>query len=71
MTTEMRADRWKMQNSKIGSRNITMNRCVRKTTVEIASITIAVVCHDATSRGSPLDKVTQKNGRGPSIKRGS
>ncbi len=68
MATATRADRWKMQNSKMGSRNIKTNRCMRKTAADTASMTVAVVCHDASSWGAPLDKVSQEIDGGPSIK---
>jgi len=49
MATETRADRWKMQNSKMGSRKTTMKRWVMKMAAEIANMTMAAVRHDAAS----------------------
>ena len=68
MTTEKRAVRWKMQNSKMGSRKLTTNLCVRKTAADITSMTIAVVRHDTASLATLLDKVSHENGGRSSIK---
>jgi len=49
MATETRADRWKMQNSKMGSRKMTTKRWVMKMAAEIANMTMAAIRHDAAS----------------------
>ena len=57
MATETRAERWKMQNSKMGSRKTTMKRWVMKIANDIVNITIAVVRHDAASWATLLGNI--------------
>jgi hypothetical protein len=58
MATETRADRWKMQNSKMGSRKMTTKRWVMKMATDIVNMTIAVVRHDAASWAILLGNVS-------------
>ena len=59
MRTATRAERWKIQNSKMRSRNTATNRCTRNMTADMASMTVAAIRHDSGSGGTS-SKVSQK-----------
>lgn len=55
MMTEMRAGRWKMQNSNTGSKNLVTRIPERNTTADAASIAIDAIRQDSDSEGAPVD----------------